>query len=122
MKTGAKNRKGKTAQKLSTKALMEGPCSDCGGQVRRKAISQEYEREGIVVKISGFKAWACSRCGEIYFEPGASDRLVHAVNSLFELARSGNHHKGKLRAAVSYHPNASASVVADASPLRNIRS
>ena len=29
------------------------PCSDCGGEVRRKTIAQEFEREGVKVKISG---------------------------------------------------------------------
>lgn len=101
MKNGKKIGSGKTARKLNPQELMERPCSDCGGQVRRKAISQEFEREGIVVEISGFKAWTCSRCGEIYFEPGTADKLVQAANSLHELARAGNHHKGKLRAAVS---------------------
>lgn len=101
MKKEMKNGNGKTTRKLNPQELMEGPCSECGGQVRRKAISQEFEREGIVVKISGFKAWACSRCGEIYFEPGTADKLVQAGNSLYELARAGHHHKGTLRAAVS---------------------
>ena len=101
MKNGKKNGNGKPAQKLSAQELMKGPCSECGGQVRRKTISQEFEREGIVIKISGFKAWACSRCGEIYFEPGAADRLVQAANSLFELARVGQQHKGKLQGALS---------------------
>lgn len=80
---------------------MEAPCSECGGQVRRKAISQEFEREGIRLKISGFKAWVCSRCGEIYFEPGGADRLVKAANSLFALAMAEKQRKGKVVAALS---------------------
>ncbi|GEM_PF-1071325 len=100
-----KNEKKKTAhkkvKKLNIQELMEGPCSECGGPVRRKAISQEFEREGIVIKISGFRSWACSRCGEIYFQPGAADRLVQAANSLFALALEGKHHKGKVMARVS---------------------
>jgi len=101
MKNGEKKGSKKAVRKLSTQELMEGPCSECGGQVRRKAVAQEFEREGIVIKISGFKAWACSRCGEIYFEPGAADRLVQAANSLFALALAGNQHKGKVAASVS---------------------
>lgn len=101
MKNGKKNGSRKTVKKLDTQALMERPCSECGGQVRRKAISQEFEREGIVVKVSGFKAWACSRCGAIYFEPGAADRLVQAANSLFALAVAENQHKGKVVGSVS---------------------
>lgn len=100
MKNTKKNGDKKTVRKLSTRELMEGPCSECGGPVRRKAISQEFEREGIVIKISGFMSWACSRCGEIYFQPGAADRLVQAANSLFALALEGKHHKGKVMARV----------------------
>ena len=84
-----------------TPQTREKPCSDCGGPVRRKTIAQEFEREGIRINISGIEAWVCSRCGEIYFEPGAADQLVQAANSLYELARAGQQHKGKLRAAVS---------------------
>jgi len=54
------------------KELMRSGCSECGGQVKRRAISQEFEREGVKVKLSGFKAWVCAQCGEIYFEPGAA--------------------------------------------------
>jgi len=79
----------------------EKPCSDCGGQVRRKAVSQEFEREGIRIIISGFEAWACKRCGEIYFEPGAADKLVQAANNLFALAIAGKQHKGKVMAQIS---------------------
>ena len=101
MKNGKKSLARKPVKKLETEELMGAPCSECGGKLRRKAISQEFEREGIVVKISGFKAWACSRCGEVYFEPGAGDRLVQAANSLFVLAFEGRQHKGKVKAQVS---------------------
>ncbi|MGH9838383.1 MAG: YgiT-type zinc finger protein [Blastocatellia bacterium] len=101
MKNGKKNGIRKTVKKLDTQALMERPCSECGGRVRRKTISQEFEREGIRIKISGFKAWACTRCGEIYFAPGEADSLVQAANSLFALALAGNQHKGKVMAKVS---------------------
>ena len=99
MKNGQLN--SQKIKKLSTQQLMERPCSACGGQVRRKIISQEFEREGVKIKISGFKAWVCSRCGEIYFEPGGADRLVQAANSLFALATAEKQHKGKLVASVS---------------------
>jgi YgiT-type zinc finger domain-containing protein len=101
MKNGKKNGSKKKVRKLTTQELMERPCSECGGQVRRKIISQEFEREGVRVKIAGFKAWACRRCGEIYFEPGAADRLVQAANSLFALALAGKQHKGKVVGSVS---------------------
>jgi YgiT-type zinc finger domain-containing protein len=77
------------------------PCSACGGAVRRKTISQEFEREGIRVKISGVEAWVCSRCGEIYFEPGGAEKLVEAANSLYALAVAEKQHKGKVTGTVS---------------------
>src|SRR2546428_4804780 len=96
-----KNEKRNGKKKDETKKLMELPCSECGGEVRRKAITQEFEREGVKVKISGFKAWVCTRCGEIYFGPGGADRLVQAANCLFALALAGKQHKGALVARPS---------------------
>lgn len=98
--TAVKN--GKKSKALSPLVqVRKYPCSDCGGQVRRKTISQEFEREGINIKISGVEAWVCSRCGEIYFEPEGAEKLVQAANSLFALAVTGKQHKGKVVARVS---------------------
>lgn len=76
-------------------------CSECGGEVRRKTIAQEFEKEGVKVKLSGLRAWVCSRCGEVYFEPGGAQQVVEAVNSLFKLAFNERQHKGTLSAQVS---------------------
>ena len=73
-------------KKLGIEKLMEKPCSDCGGGVRRKAVTQNFERGGVKIIISGFKAWACLNCGELYFETGLADKLTQAANSLFALA------------------------------------
>ena len=83
------------------KELMKSPCSECRGRVRRKKISQEFEKEGIKVRLSGIKAWVCEQCGEVYFEPGGADRIVQAVNSLFALALAERQHKGRLSAQLS---------------------
>lgn len=83
------------------KELMKSPCSECQGKVRRKKISQEFEKEGVKVKLSGFKAWVCERCGEIYFEPGGAEKVAQAVNSLFALALAERQHKGKVSAQLS---------------------
>ena len=69
------------------KKLMELPCSECGAAVRRKAVAQEFEREGIKITISDFDAWACTNCGESYFAPGSVDKLVQAANRLFALEK-----------------------------------
>jgi YgiT-type zinc finger domain-containing protein len=83
------------------KDLMKSPCSECGGQLRRRAIEQKFEREGVTVKLSGVKAWVCERCGEIYFEPGGAEKVAQAVQSLFTLAFAEKQHKGSLSAELS---------------------
>jgi len=88
-------------RKNRMKELMKSPCSECGGQVKRKAISQEFEKEGVKIKLSGIKAWVCTKCGEIYFEPGGANRLAQAVNGLFALALAERQHKGTVRAHLS---------------------
>ena len=75
-------------------------CSECGGMIQKKYIAQEFEREGIKVKLSGIKAEVCAKCGEIYFQPGGAQLVVSAVNSLFELAIAEKQHKGTVTASV----------------------
>ncbi len=83
------------------KRRVKSKCSECGGQVRRKTIAQEFEKEGVTVKLSGLKAWVCARCGEVYFEPGGAQQVVQAVKSLFKLAFDERQHKGTLTAQLS---------------------
>ncbi len=87
-------------KKLGIEKLMEKPCSDCGGDVRRKAVTQNFERGGIKIIISGFKAWACMRCGEIYFAPGFVDKLTQAANALFALVDE-KQKKGTIRGNIT---------------------
>lgn len=82
------------------KELMEQPCSECGGALEKRSISQEFEREGIKIKLSGVKAWVCKNCEEIYFQPGGADKVVRAANCLFELALTEKQHKGTLTAQI----------------------
>ena len=35
---------------------MNEPCSECHGRLLRKEISQEFERAGVKVRLSGLKA------------------------------------------------------------------
>ncbi len=83
------------------KRVAKSKCSECGGQVRRKTIAQQFEKEGVTVKLSGLKAWVCARCGEVYFEPGGAQQVVQAVNSLFKLAFAERQHKGTLSAQLT---------------------
>lgn len=80
------------------KDVMHSPCSECGGAVRFRTITQEFEREGIRVSVAGIRALVCIKCGAVYFEPGGAQALVTAVNSLFALAQRNRQHKGKLAA------------------------
>jgi YgiT-type zinc finger domain-containing protein len=81
--------------------LEKKPCSECGGRLRARTITQEFEREGVRVRVAGIRAWVCSRCGEIYFLPGGAARLAKAARSLFELALAGHQHRGRLTARIS---------------------
>ena len=83
------------------RALMRAPCTECGGKLQKTGVTQEFENEGVKVRVSGVQAWVCSRCGETYFEPGGAQRMAVAVESLFALARSEKQHKGTLVADLS---------------------
>lgn len=81
--------------------ISKEPCSECGGRLERKHIEQEFEREGVKVKLSGIAALVCADCGEIYFQPGGADKVVEAANSLFNLAIIEKQHKRPLTAQIS---------------------
>ena len=83
------------------KALMRVPCSECGGKLKRMAITQKFENDGVKVRVSGLQAWVCDRCNEVYFEPGGADKMANAVRSLFALAHAEKQHKGTLIANLS---------------------
>jgi len=85
-----------------TKDLLHSACSECGGAVRPRTITQEFEREGMRVSVSGIRTLVCTKCDAIYFEPGGAQALVEAVNGLFAFAKQNQQHKGKLESAI--HP------------------
>jgi hypothetical protein len=70
--------------------------------VRPRTITQEFEREGLRVTVSGIRTLVCTKCDAIYFEPGGAQALVAAVNGLFAFAKQNQQHKGKLVSAI--HP------------------
>jgi YgiT-type zinc finger domain-containing protein len=76
-------------------------CCECAGEVESQMMAQEFEREGVRVEVAGIRALVCQKCGEIYFAPGGAQTMVEAANSLFELARKNQQHKGKLSAKTS---------------------
>lgn len=75
-------------------------CSECGGRLEKRYVSQEFEREGVTVRLSGIRALACMDCGDIYFQPGAADKVVETANSLFDLAIIERQHKHHLTAQI----------------------
>ena len=76
--------------------LSAAPCSECGGCVARRAVSQEFERDGVRVEVAGVRVLVCETCDAIYFEPGGAQAMSEAVNSLFAVARANRQHKGKI--------------------------
>jgi YgiT-type zinc finger domain-containing protein len=82
------------------KDFLRSACSECGGSVHSRTITQEFEREGLRVSVSGIRALVCTKCDAVYFEPGGAQALVEAVNSLFALAKRNRQHKGKLASAI----------------------
>ena len=61
-------------------------CSQCGKQTRWQSVSQEFEREGRTVRISGIPAMVCPNCDVVYYPPGVADRVARATDALFALA------------------------------------
>ena len=82
------------------KDFLRSACSECGSTVRSRTITQEFEREGLRVSVSGIRALVCTKCDAVYFEPGGAQALVEAVNGLFALAKRNQQHKGKLASVI----------------------
>ena len=83
-----------------TKDVLHSPCSECGGNVHPRTITQEFEREGMRVSVGGIRTLVCSQCEAIYFEPDGAQALVEAVNGLFAFAKRNQQRKGKLISAI----------------------
>lgn len=71
-------------------------CADCRHQTQWQEVSQEFERGGLRVRISGIPAMVCPNCGAISYPAGVPDKIIAAANSLFELL--ADRHRGALRA------------------------
>jgi len=71
-------------------------CTDCGARLEFRAISREFEREGLRVRLTGIPAAVCPRCGDISFAPGEADKIIKAANAMFEIA--AGRHRGLLAA------------------------
>ncbi len=50
-------------------------CTDCGTPVGFKAVSQEFEREGLRVRLTGIPVAVCPQCGDVSFAPGVADKI-----------------------------------------------
>ncbi len=91
---------GDTMEKRKTvKVRKPRSCSDCGSPTELRNVEQEYEREGIRVRIDGIPAMVCSQCGSVSFAAGIPDQIITAANAMFEIARE--QHRGVLTAKAS---------------------
>ena len=73
-------------------------CKACrSGKLYNNEVSQSFEREGLNVKIEGIPALVCEKCGQIYFKPGLSDKIIAVANHLFMLSEVK--HAGEFKAA-----------------------
>ena len=93
----ARKEGGKAMRKID---ISKEPCPECGGRLQHKYITQEFEREGVKVKLLGIAALVCTDCGAIYFQPGGADKVAAAANSLFNLAVVEKQHKRSLTAQI----------------------
>lgn len=74
-------------------------CKACRqGKLYKREVSQEFEREGLEVRIDGIPALVCDNCDQVYFPPGIGDKITNAANQLFFLSEIK--HVGKYSAAV----------------------
>jgi YgiT-type zinc finger domain-containing protein len=71
-------------------------CSDCRHQMEWGEVSQEFERDGLRVRISGIPAMVCPNCGAVSYPAGVPSKILTAAESLFELLVG--RHRGALRA------------------------
>lgn len=74
-------------------------CSDCGTQTEWGEVEQEYERDGIRVRLNGLPAMVCPNCGATSFTPETTEHILEAANAMFKVA-SGRH-KGFLTGIAS---------------------
>ncbi len=58
-------------------------CANCRRQIEWREASQEFERDGLRVRISGIPAMVCPHCGAISYPAGVPDKIIAATNSLF---------------------------------------
>ncbi len=58
-------------------------CSDCHTRTEFRFVTEEYERGGVRVRISGIPAMVCPNCGAVSFPAGVTTRVAEAANALF---------------------------------------
>jgi len=71
-------------------------CADCRRQTEWRQVSQEFEHEGLRVRISGIPAMVCPDCGAVSYPAGVPNKLLKASRALFDLIQ--DQHRGALRA------------------------
>lgn len=61
-------------------------CSDCHSPTEFRVVTEEYERGGVRVRISGIPAMVCPNCGAVSFSAGVTTRIAEAANALCAVA------------------------------------
>jgi YgiT-type zinc finger domain-containing protein len=51
-------------------------CYYCGGRTEPRLVSDLYAEEGVYVAVEHVPADVCKQCGERYYRPDVTDRLV----------------------------------------------
>ena len=57
-------------------------CLHCKGRVERKTASFSLDRKGYHVSWDAIPAWACTQCGEPYFEAKEVELIQKALTAL----------------------------------------
>jgi len=74
-------------------------CKACrSGKLLKREVAQDFEHEGLEVRIEGIPALVCERCSQVYLSPGIGDKVSSAANHLFVLSEVK--HAGGYKATV----------------------
>jgi YgiT-type zinc finger domain-containing protein len=80
--------------------LLRMPCSNCGGRVAPRLVSKTFDRGGVRVRLSGFRALVCENCGWEYLEPGITQAVLDAANAVHRLAERSEVSRGDIFGAI----------------------
>ena len=65
-------------------------CSDCGTLTEFREVTEEYERGGMRIHISGIPAMVCPKCGSISFPAKITGKVAKIAEAMFSLGEERN--------------------------------